>query len=266
MFAFHHCPFPRVSRSFQSKELIMRLLIAGILLALCVTGGPAVAQRQPQSQEPARIAAGDRITTVFALRRAGSADVAARLRLQASRNGGGSASGKGAGIDSIVDDPRTNSVIVTGTAKAIAELRARVESLDVIPRFFMVKLNILRFDFTGEGDWDVRVVSAPMIKTVEDTQAKIQVQGDANAFAAEITPHLNADGSIGIDGSLSAAGMRSTYKRSVQPGSRAILAGATDSGVASIRKTVAVGRIPAAKGEPFSVFFLQVISIQESTR
>jgi len=41
--------------------------------------------------------------------------------------------------------------------------------------------------------------------------ATISVKGDGNAFAAEITPHLNPDGTIGLDGSLRAAGMRSRF-------------------------------------------------------
>ncbi len=255
----------------------MRSLIALLTLLAVSPDQPALPQTDPPAKKPiveqnsyryrvlGVVVRGVTVTEVIQLRYMDTASVAERLRLQLSRKENTAASGSAVqrAIESIIEDQRTNSLIIKGTPEAVATIRKAISGLDVPVRSVTVQFNVLRFDFDAEGDWDVQVVSRPTIKTLQDSPATISQRGDGNAFSAEITPHINADGTIEIDGSLRAAGQRSTFRRTMTARTKAILTGVTDSASATVRKSAAAGRIPSGNGEPFTVFFLQLVSVQE---
>jgi len=205
------------------------------------------------------------VTEVVQLRYMDTASIAQRLRAQTAHKGSATASvlALPTGINSLVEDPRTNSLIITGAPEAIAEIKKSIEALDVRPRILWLEFSVLRFDFDADGNWDVRTVSRPKISTIDNIPATLSTTGGTDAFTVEITPHLNPDGTIGLTGGLRAAEQLSTFQRKLAPKTRAILTGVTNSGSASIRKTVAAGHIPSERGEPYTVFYLQLISAAE---
>jgi len=203
------------------------------------------------------------VTEVVPLKHQNADTVAERVRLQLGRKGSDNpaVSALPPTIKSIVEDARTNSLIITGVAEASRWPRSHRGAGRACTRLY-VAAQRAPLDVDADGDWDVRVVGRPTITSVDDVPATISVKGDGNAFAAEITPHLNPDGTIGLDGSLRRQGCAHTFSARY---SRAPRRSSPESPIRRPPPSARPLRRPDTlrDGEPFSVFFLQVISARE---
>ncbi len=170
------------------------------------------------------------------------------------------------GIQRIFCDDRTNSLVITGTPDAIALLKPKIHALDVPIRSVRIQMNVLRFDFDKDGSWNMRIVSAPTIWTIDNITASFSMQGNADASSVDITPHLNPSGSISLEGEIRAMREHAAFRRELPAKTSMILGGVTDAQSAAIRKAVASGYMPTAMGEPFTIFYLQLVSVQEDKR
>jgi len=246
----------------------MRAAMALLTLVCLIPCTPTSARgRAPVADQKTVSVISSTVTEVVRLRYADAPTTAQRLRAHqvVKPNGVSAGAGLPAGIEGIVADALTNSLIITGDPDAIAAVKKRIEGLDVQARSVLIRMKVLRFDFDAAGNWGVELVSSPAITTLDNVAASIGIQGDGNSFTAELTPHLNADGTVSVEGGLRANGQRSTFRRQVAARTKAILTGVADSPSAAIRKAAAAGRIPTPKGEPFTVLYLQLVSVEETT-
>lgn len=141
----------------------------------------------------------------FPLQYSDAAEIAAFFR-------GGEAGGRlPDGITGITEDPRTNSLIIQGTPEALAVIKQRIRLLDRgaegkgadrADNGIRIELRLRRFLLNSNGTWKVEILSQPALLTRSDTEAKIEVKDADAGFTLSVTPHLNPDGTITLQGSL----------------------------------------------------------------
>ena len=248
----------------------MHTILALLLLFAPTQNLPGLAGRRPLAPSHAIAPADDGVVTeVIPLRFAAAADAAQRLRVPKSPRPPVTPRGvqaelrRPAGISEVIADPRTNSLLIVGTQQAVTALKAKIQRLDVQARQIKIQMKVLRFDFDADGSWDMRVVGAPTIMTLDNIAASLSAQGDADAYSVDVTPHLNPNGTISLTGGLTAGREHTAFRRDLPARTRRILAGVSDAHSVDVRKTAATGRIPPATGEPFTVYYLQIVSVEE---
>jgi hypothetical protein len=242
----------------------MRPAIAFFALAIACPAMPVLAQKETPTINGGSIQVTKVIVThVFPLKYAASDAVAAKLSGKSTKTDGQTVvSALPAGIDKIVSDARTNSLIVAGDADAVLKLKKIISAVDVEPSGIRIQMKVLRFDFDVDGAWDVKTVGSPTVVTLDNSPATISVQGDEDVYTVDITPHKNADGSISVKGELRAASDRASFKRDSVDKASGIVTGVSNSHSEAVRKAASFGRIPGVKGEAYTVYYLQFISVK----
>ncbi len=250
-------------------------MLSRIAMAALLWLSPSLAA-QPQKEAPTTFKVssvrlvGVEVSQNVRLQHADAASIAAILQMPRSSNRFDQASGAPAksslpvGIRSIIAEVSSNSLWITGTPEAVAAVRKRIDALDVKQRTINMHFKVLRFDFDEAGSWDMRIVSEPTLSTLDEWPATISIQGDDDATTIDVTPHLLPNGSIVLDGALRTGKDHSAFRREMTARKSAILVGVTSSTSAAIRKAAAIGHVPAATGDPFTIFYLQVASVSGS--
>lgn len=174
------------------------------------------------------------------------------------------------GLTRVTADAKQNALIVDGSPEAIDTVRQLVTTLDVkIPQILFVA-QVLRFDFAPDGTWEMTEVSAPRITTLNDFRVSAEIKstnaqdGTMIQTTLSIVPHLNPDGTIDCDGTMTHtefAGKtgRATdlsFRRTLAPDKRATF-GLADSADTDVQKEVSAGRFPTHLKAPVSVYYLK---------
>jgi beta-lactamase regulating signal transducer with metallopeptidase domain len=191
------------------------------------------------------------------------------------------------GIKALTEDARTNSLIIQGTPEAIKALKARVEQLDtraeqpgIAETGVVLGMRLLRFKFEEDGSWDVETVSQPTLITPDRQEAQIEVQDAGAGFRIAMTPRINPDGTVTVQGELKVSARDNTGLKAY-PGKfrlqvestraggkltlspRITLTGVTDARSKDIQKMVEKGRLPLPANAGANVlYYLQLTRME----
>lgn len=174
------------------------------------------------------------------------------------------------GLTRVTADAKQNAVIVDGSPEAIATVRNIVKALDVRIPQIIVAAQVWRFDFAPDGTWEMTEVSSPTFTTLNDIPANASnTQTDSKGgillhINLRVVPHLNHDGTIGCEGTITYSQntkknvmeLQLPFRRTLAPGKRVTL-GLTDSTDPNVQKAVSIGRFPTGLKSPATAYYFK---------
>ena len=175
-----------------------------------------------------------------------------------------------AGIAEVVPDDRNNTLMVRGTTQALIQVRKAVRLLDLPPRQILLKLRLIRVQFTRNGAGEEETLGTPIRTTVDKGRTMVRLDGPGGNLKVQIVPRVSGDDFITLDTTLSTetqSGRRRLTRtarqtRRVPAGETRRVSGVTDSPDASVQAQVRQGAMPANAdvlgATPFTAVYLEV--------
>jgi hypothetical protein len=165
------------------------------------------------------------------------------------------------GITSLDQSDKDNSLLASGSAAALAELKELIRMIDVPVSEIKLEGRILKVTFGGDGLWDMDIVSQPVMVTTNNIDTSMSVSGAGNGYSVKVNPTLFPNGNMLLTGKFAlyndGAAYTTSFGRRVFPGKRITIAGVTYASGAVLREAVRGGKMPSSE-RPYTAYYLQL--------
>jgi hypothetical protein len=165
------------------------------------------------------------------------------------------------GITSLEQSDKDNSLLASGSAAAVAQLKELIRMIDVPITEIKIEGRILKVTFDKDGTWDMDIVSQPVMVTTNNIDTSVSITGAGNGYSVKINPTLFPNGTMLLTGEFAlfndGAAYTSSFGRRVAPNKRITIAGVTDVLAVGLREAIRSGKIPSSE-RPYTAYYLQL--------